>query len=186
MSPEQLRGEELDTRSDLFPSLGLVVYEMATGCRAFKGRSNGVICDAVLNSAPVCRSKLNRKVPLQLEHIINRALEKDRKLRYQTARDIGAELQCLRRDIDSGVSPVVRPVSRLRDDVYKKVGWLGLGVAFVALALLLLSVKLPPSIPRLTRSDAITNDGRQKGLPDWYYPVVTDGARLFLHRGKRG
>src|SRR5439155_1212518 len=85
-------------------SFGLVLYEMTTGCRAFTGRSDGIILDAVLNCAPVSPAKLNRAVPPQLEQIINRALEKDRGLRYQTARDLRSELQRLKRDVDSGIS----------------------------------------------------------------------------------
>jgi eukaryotic-like serine/threonine-protein kinase len=178
MSPEQVRGEDLDARSDLF-SFGLVVYEMATGRRAFSGRSNAVICEAVLNRVPPSPSYLNPSLPPQLEHIIYRALEKDRKLRYQTARDLGAEFLRLRRDLDSGSSSLPSPAPLVRNRWYMSAGTLGAGVAVAALVLWLM-VKLPPSFPPVARSDAITNDGRQKGMPDSYYPMVTDGARLFF------
>src|SRR6267378_384684 len=100
MSPEQVRGQELDERTDVF-SLGLVLYEMSTGQRAFTGNTSGVIFDAILNRAPISPVRLNPLIPLQLEHIISKALEKDRDLRYRTASDIRADLQRLKRDTDS-------------------------------------------------------------------------------------
>ncbi|MBI3671029.1 MAG: protein kinase [Acidobacteria bacterium] len=100
MSPEQVRAEELDGRTDLF-SLGVVLYEMVTGRQAFSGSSSGVIFDAILNRMPTPPVRLNPAVPVELEKIINRALEKDRKLRYQTASDLAADLKRLKRDTDS-------------------------------------------------------------------------------------
>jgi len=100
MSPEQVRGLELDERTDLF-SLGLVLYELATGQRAFSGNTSGVVFDAILNRAPTPIVRLNPAIPLQLELIINKAMEKDRELRYRTASDIRADLQRLKRDTDS-------------------------------------------------------------------------------------
>src|SRR5579859_1658371 len=100
MSPEQVRGEELDERTDLF-SLGLVLYEMATGKQAFSGNTSGVIFEAILNRAPIPPARLNPAISPQLEHIINKALEKDRSLRYRTAGDLAADLQRLKRDSDS-------------------------------------------------------------------------------------
>jgi TolB-like protein/Tfp pilus assembly protein PilF/predicted Ser/Thr protein kinase len=100
MSPEQVRGEELDPRTDLF-SLGIVLYEMATGQRAFTGNTSGIIFEAILNRAPIPAVRLNPAIPPQLEMIISRALEKDRGLRYQTASDLRADLQRLKRDTDS-------------------------------------------------------------------------------------
>src|SRR6267142_3511092 len=100
MSPEQVRGQELDERTDLF-SLGLVLYEMCTGQRAFSGNTSGVIFDAILNRSPISAVRLNPTIPLQLEQIINKALEKDRDLRYRTASDMRADLQRLKRDTDS-------------------------------------------------------------------------------------
>jgi eukaryotic-like serine/threonine-protein kinase len=97
MSPEQVRGEELDPRTDLF-SFGLVLYEMATGRQAFTGNTTGVITDGILNRAPIPAGRLNPELPPKLEEIINKALEKDCKLRYQTASDLRADLQRLRRD----------------------------------------------------------------------------------------
>ena len=100
MSPEQVRGEELDRRTDLF-SFGAVLYEMAARQQAFVGNTPGVIHDAILNRSPVPPVRLNPDVPPKLEEIITKALEKDRKLRYQSAADIRTDLQRLKRDSDS-------------------------------------------------------------------------------------
>ena len=102
MSPEQARGEDIDVRTDLF-SLGLVLYEMATGQQAFTGRTSALIFDAILHQTPTAPVRLNPQISVDLERIITRALEKDRRLRYQTASDFAADLRRVKRQLESGV-----------------------------------------------------------------------------------
>ena len=193
MSPEQVRGEKLDARTDLF-SFGLVLYEMATGQQAFKGETTAVVRDAILNLAPAPARELNPEVPLRLEETINKAIEKDRDFRYQHASEIRTDLKRLKRDPDSGRSartvtarqegaPSSSPTSGVIPAVAAPMAItsrprlfrIALGVALLTVAAVLAFLfrpTLPP--PRVTGSTQVTNDGREKEV------MVTDGSRIYF------
>jgi serine/threonine protein kinase/tetratricopeptide (TPR) repeat protein len=153
MSPEQVRAMPLDARTDVF-SFGIVLYEMATGIRPFRGDSTGTIVDAILNHAPVPPVRLNPDVPAELERVIDKCLEKDRNLRYQHAADIRTDLQRLKRDTDSG-----RVASRAEPTVTTVARWKMVVPVFAALLVLSAAgyfyLHRTPSPPTLTDKDTI-------------------------------
>ena len=151
MSPEQVRAVELDARTDLF-SFGAVLYEMATGVAAFRGNGDAEIIDAILNRPPTPAVRLNPDTPAELEHVIDKALEKDRNLRYQHASEMRADLQRLRRDSDSGrlhAAPQPAGHTNLRTRIFAGVALLAMAVA----ALLFLHFRSQPA--KLTNKDTV-------------------------------
>ena len=168
MSPEQTLGEEqLDARTDLF-SLGVVLYEMATGRMPFQGNTSAAIFNAILTKAPTAPVRLNPDLPVELERIINKSLEKDRKLRFQSAAELRADLTRLKRDSDSGrtvTANVVSPAAPRRARWQVAVMWSAAAVVLVALVgLAALALRRPPatSAPQLVTRFAIALEPGQQ------------------------
>ena len=176
MSPEQVRGKELDARTDLF-SFGAVLYEMATGALPFRGETSAMICEAIVNRAPNSPVRLNPDLPAELERIINKALEKDRDLRYRSAADLETDLKRLKRDTDSGRSAVTAVAASTSAPSKSSPRWLMWSVIpalLLVLAVLALWLRAPLPPPRLGAAKQITNDGLPK------FNLVTDGNRLYF------
>jgi len=189
MSPEQIRGKELDARTDLF-SFGAVLYEMVTGMLPFRGETSGIISDAILNRPFTTPLRFNPDLPVKFEDIVNKALEKDRDLRYQSASDIQIDLKRLKREIDSGQSSSGSRASSVVDTATaaavshpsvtaaaavpmestgtakpvsaKRWPLILLGAGFITGVALVFAWMRPSAPPRVLSFTQISNDGRDK------------------------
>jgi Tol biopolymer transport system component/predicted Ser/Thr protein kinase len=180
MSPEQVRGKELDARTDLF-SFGAVLYEMCTGMLPFRGDTSGVIFNAILDGTPTAAVRLNPDLPAELERIINKALEKDRDVRCQSAAEIRADLKRLKRDTDSGKAPgssLATAATTTKREAPAQRFWSRWAVLFAAVAIvagvLVVWLRWPVSSARVLGLTQVTNDGSSKAPP-----ALTDGSRLY-------
>lgn len=191
MSPEQALGREVDSRTDIF-SLGVVFYELVTGVLPFKGDSTASLLDAIVHHAPLPVASVNPQLPLELERIISRALEKDRDLRYQTANDLGAELKLLQREFDSsparGVSAAsqrARAMTRMQD--WRIKAMLALVVIAVAVATWAVlskrssGVKEAPSPWSSALNNQITDQPGQEIFPS----LAPDGKSIVYARREK-
>ena len=178
MSPEQVRGEEVDARTDLF-SFGLVLYEMATGRHAFPGNTFGVIAEAILNRAPIPPTHANPKLPPMLEEIINKALEKERRLRYQSAAEIRTDLQGLRRLAEADRLPVSSPTQSvaLRQYTWKPILSIVVGTVLASAAGAGYIYLRRPDSPRLSVRDTVVLADFANSTGD---PVVDDTLKQGL------
>jgi serine/threonine protein kinase/Tol biopolymer transport system component len=175
MSPEQARGTELDARTDLF-SFGAVLYEMATRLPPFSGSTSAVIFEAILNRTPLSPLRLNPELPEKLAEIIDKALEKDRDLRYQSASELRTDLRRLKRTTSSRGLVAIEPDATVgrRWRMSSRLAVLS-GAIIVALALLALRLR-PPATPKVLGVTQLTNDGQTK-----IGQLVTDGSRLYFN-----
>jgi serine/threonine protein kinase len=182
MSPEQARGEELDPRTDLF-SLGVVLFEMATGAVPFSGSAVALIFDGILNSSATPVRKLNPNLPSAFENILAKALEKDVGLRYQTAAEFRADLKRLKRDLDSGRAGTTSTLPGAHEEARGLRLWqtwaVIAGGALLAIAAIVgFVLTRPMAPPRVLRTVQLTNTNRPKS------DVVTDGSRLYFIEGQ--
>ena len=194
MSPEQVVGKPLDARSDIF-SFGIVLYEMTTGVRPFQGDTSGAIFDEILHKDPIPPAQLNSRTPAELSQVIQKAVERDRELRYQRASDLSVDLKRIRRQLDSGrsstahtkiSSPVTISTAGAPRHSLRKPAFLS-AVAIVTIGTLawLFRPTLPP--PRVVGFTQLTHDGWQKNSYGQTTPtVLTDGTRLYIQETIHG
>ena len=180
MSPEQVRGKELDARTDLF-SCGVVLYEMCARVLPFRGETSALIFNAILERTPVPPVRLNPDVPSELERIINKSLEKDRDLRYQNANEMRADLKRLKRDTESGRvitgSGAQFPAQAQVAPKQRRLAFASIvaGLAIVALAVATLFLRSPLPPPQIAGTSQLTSDGIAKAA------LFTDGSRLYFN-----
>ncbi|WP_353071714.1 protein kinase domain-containing protein [Tunturiibacter gelidoferens] len=182
MSPEQARGEDLDARTDIF-SLGAVLYEMATGKMAFHGKTTTLVHKAILDETPPPPSRVVSALPKALDHVVSKALEKDRDLRYQSAADLRADLNRLKRDTGSGKVVTTDPTPKPGSQAKRKMllSWLLPGAAvLVSVVIAVWYMHRPPPPPRISEYTQMTFDGHGKRAGG------TDGIRLYYSLDEQG
>jgi serine/threonine protein kinase/Tol biopolymer transport system component len=192
MSPEQASGEEIDSRTDLF-SFGAVLYEMATGRRAFGGQTTVMIFDAILHGSPSQASLLRPDLPARLDEIITKALQKERSQRYQHAAEIHRDLENLKHDLDSGQTETPKASSGTTSPPVpakktRRLLAIALGITVAALAVLAYIFLRQPAQPTVYGYFQITHDGLRKHgiiatIAATNAPLVTDGTRVYFTEG---